>query len=426
MIEQMDCQTYRAHLDEWIDGELSAALVPSMEAHRDACPECAEETRRALEAIELIRSLDAEVPVPLEAQVTWRNAVRSEARQRRRHRFGAAMRAATSIAATFVLLAGCTLGFRSAGMLNPMPSAAPVALSAAESDTGRLRKVSHRTNGVTYVMGNGASTPYAYIASDGEEDVNPLSDDVANDLAVEPEDGVQAETLLIRSVERTIATDSFDAAAQNVRDLADQYGGYLETDSTTTQQDGLRIGQFTAVIPALEADSFLQTIDHVGNVIYTAEHFEDASVTVRDASARMSALEAEKQRLTELISQADTADELTQLNALLQSTLTEIDSLQSENNRLSNELDNVRVSIRVEELYAAATAEPTQAPGLSQRMSAAFSESAQNLQLFVHDMAVSLMIIAPFALAVLGLAAAITVIVLVIRHHWKKRKNRNS
>ena len=74
----------------------------------------------------------------------------------------------------------------------------------------------------------------------------------------------------------------------------------------------------------------------------------------------------------------------------------------------------------------AATAEPTQAPGLSQRMSAAFSESAQNLQLFVHDMAVSLMIIAPFALAVLGLAAAITVIVLVIRHHWKKRKNRNS
>lgn len=426
MIEQMDCQTYRAHLDEWIDGELSAELVPSMEAHRDSCPECAEETRRALEAIELIRSLDAEVPVPLEAQVAWRSAVRSEARQRRRHRFSAGMRAATSIAATFVLLAGCTLGFRSAGMLSPAPTAVSTASSEVESDAGRSRQISHRTNSVTYVMGHGTSTPYAYIASDGEADVSPRSDAAADDLAAEQEDG-ESETLLIRSVDRTIATDNFDAAAQNVRDLADQYGGYLETDSTTTQQDGLRFGQFTAVIPALEADSFLQTIDHVGNVTYTAEHYEDASVTVRDASARMSALEAEKQRLTELIAQAASADELTQLNALLQSTLTEIDSLQSENNRLSNELDNVRVSIRVEELYAAATAEPTLAPGLSQRMSAAFSESAQNLQSFVHDMAVSLMIIAPFALAVLGLAAVVTLIVLVIRHQWKKhRRNRNS
>lgn len=424
MIEQMDCQTYRAHLDEWIDGELSDELMPSMEAHRDSCPECAEETRRALAAVELIRSLDAAMPVPLKAQAAWRSAVRDEARQRRRHRFSAGMRAAASVAATFVLLAGCTLIFRSAGMLSASPAAVSTASTEAVSDADTSRRALRRMNGIAYGMAHAPSVPYAYVASDGEADESPDSADAAGDPAAEPAGGEQQQTLLIRSVERTIATDHFDAAAQNIRDLTDQYGGYLENDATSTRQDGLRTGEFTAVIPALEADSFLQTIDHVGNVTYTAEHYEDASVTVRDAGARMSALDAEKQRLTELIAEADSAEELTRLNALMQSTLTEIDSLQSETNRLDSELDNVRVSIRLEELYAAATAEPTQTPGLSQRMSTAFSESAHNLRSFVHDMAVSLMIIAPFALAVLGVSAVIAVIVVIIRRQRKKhRKN---
>ncbi len=423
MTEQMDCQKYRTHLDEWIDGELEAELVPAMEAHRNGCPDCAEETRRALEAVELIRTLEDEVPVPLEAQAAWRNAVRTEARQRRRHRFSAGMRVASSIAATFVLLVGCTLGFRNAGMLSETVSAAQTASADSSADSWRFRRTSQRTpGGAAYGTVSGRSIPYAYVASDGGDGAEAATTRMAGDDLAVPENDSDSARLLIRSANRTIATDGFDAAAQQIRDLTEQYNGYLETDSVSMKEDGTRIGEFTAVISALEADSFLQTIDHVGNVTCTAEHYEDASVTVRDASERMDVLEAEKARLSELIAAATSADELSRLSALMQSTLAEIDSLQSENSRLTNETDNVRVSIRLEELYAA-TAEPTLAPGLSQRMGAAFGESAHNLQLFVHDMAVSLMIIAPFALAVLGAAAVITVIVVIIRRHRKKKKN---
>lgn len=421
MTEQMDCQKYRTHLDEWIDGELEAELAPAMEAHRNSCPDCAEETRRAMEAIELIRTLEDEVPVPLEAQAAWRSAVREEARQRRRHRFSVGMRVASSIAATFVLLVGCTLGFRSAGMLSDAAPAAQTASAANSTDNWHFRRASQRTQGAAFGANPGRAIPYAYVASDGGDDAQTAAPQAAEaDLAAYAGDADDSR-LLIRSVSRTIATDGFDAAAQKIRDLAEQYNGYLETDSVATKDDGTRTGEFIAVISALEADSFLQTIDHVGNVTYTAEHYEDASVTIRDASERMGVLEAEKNRLSDLIAAATSADEMSNLNALMQSTLNEIDSLQSENNRLSNETDNVRVSIRLEELYAA-TAEPTLAPGLSQRMGAAFGESAHNLQLFVHDMAVSLMIIAPFALVVLGAAVIVTVIVVIIRCHRRKKK----
>lgn len=434
MIEQMDCQTYRSHLDEWMDGELDPELTPAMEAHRNSCPDCAEETCRAQETLALIRTLDADVPVPVETQAAWRRAVREEAAQRRRFRFSAGMRTAGSIAAAFLVLAGCTLGFRSAGLLNP--AEAPLQTVAASEPVERTRaRAQYSTDtGYTYGPARAHAIPYAYVASDGEADdpsadsgAEPISASGEPDLAAARSDDGRSGTLMIRSAERTIATDSYDAAAQNIRDLADQYGGYLETDSTATGNDGLRTGELIAAIPALEADSFLQTIEHVGNVTYTAEHYEDASITVRDASDRIGVLEAERDRLIELIATASDAEELSRLNALMQSTLTEIDSLQAESNRLSNELETVRVTIRLEELYAMATAEPTQAPSLSRRMSTAFSESAQNLKSFVHDMIVSLTIIAPFALAALAAAAVITAIVLAIRRLVRKhRQNKNS
>lgn len=221
--------------------------------------------------------------------------------------------------------------------------------------------------------------------------------------------------MLIRSMERTIVTDTFDGAAQNVRDLTEQYGGYLANDATTTAENGLRVGEFTALIPAVEADSFLQTIDHVGNVTYTAEHLDDASASVQDVQSRLDALNTEKERLNQLIAEAANAEEIAELRLMLQGALSEIDALQSEANRLELELQNVRIFIRLEELSAEAAASAASEPGLGGRMSTAFSQSTRNLRSFVHDMAVSLMIIAPFLLIAAGVAAVILIAVVLIR-----------
>ena len=398
MIAQMDCQTYREHLDEWIDGELDAELALAMEAHIQSCPDCAEETLRAREAIEFIRSLEDDIPVPLETQAAWRKAVRAEAKQRKNRRFTVALRSIGSVAAAFVLLVGCTALFRSNGMLYPAAQM-PLSLEVTAVTDAAKASVTPRMGNSRSVGDSARSMPMVYIASDGATDDAATEAAsvpvVASDMDI-PAVPAASPQLLIRSVERTIITDNYDGVSQNIRDLTEQYGGYLADDATTTAADGLRVGGFTAVIPTLEADNFLHTIDLLGNVTYTAEHFEDAAATMLDIQDRLDAMEADKARLTELIAQATESEELARLSALMQSVVAQMEQLHAESARLNSELENVRISIRLEELYPSVSASPTAEPALSKRMSSAFSQSAENLNSFVHDMAVSLMIIAPF------------------------------
>lgn len=476
MIPQMDCQTYRAHLDEWLDGELPQELLPAMEAHRNSCPECAEETRLAFEARRMLAELGDEIPVPLEAQAAWRRAVREEIRADKTRRWNRLMRGVGSVAAALAVLVGCTFAFRSVGLLDRRMNAVPLSAPMISEDAvGRMSSASLGYAQDTAAVGQMSLT---YIASDGSEEVVEVasapeaadeaafSTDALEDAALliedsaeiaeQPAAAVETESmaepaaasstpaptlapageksaeaanaagegaLLIRSAQRTIITENYDADAQSIRDLSEQYGGYLEKDAVSMLTDGLRVGEMTCVLPAMEADSFLQAVDHIGSVSYTAERFEDATLSLRDASERLEALEAERARLTELIAGAQTAEELSRLDGLMQTTLAAIDELQADNSRLNSELMHVRVSIRLEELYVAVTAMPTAVPALAQRMSTAFSESASSLKLFVHDMAVSLMIIAPFALAVLGVAAVIAVIALAVRRARRGRKD---
>ena len=116
------------------------------------------------------------------------------------------------------------------------------------------------------------------------------------------------------------------------------------------------------------------------------------------------------------LAQATESEELARLSALMQSVVAQMEQLHAESARLNSELENVRISIRLEELYPSVSASPTAEPALSKRMSSAFSQSAENLNSFVHDMAVSLMIIAPFLLVVLGIAAVVLAVVLILRH----------
>lgn len=424
MNEQMDCLRYREHLDEWIDGMLSEEMAAQMQAHADRCPDCADEARLARETLDLIHSLEDDIPVPLQAQAAWRSAVRAEAQQVRRQkpRFSAAIRALGSVAAAFIVLAGCTGVFRMNGMLIPSASAPQaVEFTATSADSAEPAYFAVRT-GAPMDSGMGApASRMMFIASDGAvtEDAMADTEEAAPKTRSLPgEDILPVQTpapLLVRSVDRTIVTENFDSASQSIRDLTEQYCGYLADDAVTTAENGLRVGQLTAVIPAMEADSFLQMIDHVGNVTYTAEHLEDVSASVRDVQARLESLSIEQQRLNELIAAAADADELARLSMQMEITLNKLDEAQSESAVLQSRLDNVRIAIRLEELFAAASASPTAAPDIANRMGDAFIRSADNMLSFMRDMAVSLMIIAPFLLAVLAAAAIVLIVIWYIR-----------
>lgn len=100
----MSCEEARLLLDAYVDGELSGEQERALMEHVSACDACGRELEAAMLLKDVLRDMDEEVAVPLEAQAAWRSAVRREAKQRSSRRW---LRWVSAAAAALVLAVGC-------------------------------------------------------------------------------------------------------------------------------------------------------------------------------------------------------------------------------------------------------------------------------------------------------------------------------
>lgn len=96
----MDCERFRYLLDAYIDGVLNDEEMRRFMDHADTCEDCRREMREAEMLRDMMKDMDDEIVVPLQAQAAWRNAVRAESkklRMKRLVRFGYAAAAALAL-----------------------------------------------------------------------------------------------------------------------------------------------------------------------------------------------------------------------------------------------------------------------------------------------------------------------------------------
>ncbi len=234
----MNCEQLRRLLDAYMDGELSDAQLREMEAHAAACEDC----RREFEAAKLVRdalgSLPEEVDVPLEAQASWRRAVREEAgrdawpdertaayvraKRNSSHRW---MRAVYAVAAALVLVLGAT------AMLGRMPArkaVEPLMVAASEDAASE--------------SGAAAASPtQAVVARDGDVEASTL---------------LQDESYAAR---KAYGAEDFAAACATVEELTEEYGGKFTTDQT-----GGGWAVYRVELPREYLEDFLSAVSHVG------------------------------------------------------------------------------------------------------------------------------------------------------------------
>ena len=105
----MDCESIRAMLDAYIDGELPEDEARALENHAQSCEACRQELEAAKLLREALAHMDEEIAVPLEAQAAWRSAVRAEAKRRGGRKW---LRVAYAAAAALVLVVGGSLMLR--------------------------------------------------------------------------------------------------------------------------------------------------------------------------------------------------------------------------------------------------------------------------------------------------------------------------
>ncbi len=420
----MNCTTFRANLDAYIDSELDRKTRRAMEEHAAACPECGVLLNQAMQAVTLCAELNEGLTVPLECQAAWRRAVRAEAdekaerksqaRSQRRARRNVWVRSLAGLAAALVLFfaVGTTLDMDDF----ELPSS---------RDSGRYDSAPSENYGAYEESAAGMSASYMATpagASNAAGDVLLESDgSTGTQTTAATAQKSASDVVVLRSAARSITTKEFETDALFVNDLVSEYGAYFESRRVTgNAEDASRMLKATVRVPSESLDNFLTALDVVGTIIVREEYAEDITSDYNDVAARLEVLRSQLQQLNEMNAKAKSVSDLIEINERANEVTAEIEAYESRIRDWNSRRSYSSVSLTLTELGEDAP-EPVQ-KSLSERMKEAFDDSIQWLKDFGQSAAVFGAALLP-RLAV-WLPAAIIVIVLLRVAFGRKKKTK--
>ncbi len=314
--------------------------------------------------------------------------------------FGAKRRLAGLLAGTFallIILCGC-------GAKSGSDSVAVVEETAAAMDMG--------TAAPAYAERNVAAFPQ--LGSDAllEQSGSTGSPAETAETGAGASEGVERK--LIRTIELNVQTREFDELLSAIADRAERLGGYVES----SYQDGAaghnsyRTAHFTVRIPAESTDEYLETALSGALVTYRSESTEDVTLRYTDMESRMKALRVEQERLTELLSKADSIESVIAIESRLSEVRYEVESIESQlrsyDDRISFDTINISIS-EVQVMDSGAEA------GFSERIRTGFEKNLAGLRAGLEDLIIFLVINLPFIMVVAVFAFLIYIIVRKIR-----------
>lgn len=187
----------------------------------------------------------------------------------------------------------------------------------------------------TYETGQGFSSGYA-------EDYKP-----AEETSVTGE-GQEYSQKLVRTYYYSFETTEFDSSVSYINGMVAEYGGYIE--SSESSGSSRRYAVFSLRIPEAEADSFLSEVGSIGTITYQSSSSEDITLEYYDATARLESLNAQHERLLELMEQAASLDDIVELETSLADVEYEINSYNTMLQVYDNLVDYVTIHMDLNEV----------------------------------------------------------------------------
>ena len=154
---------------------------------------------------------------------------------------------------------------------------------------------------------------------------------------------------VIHSGDATLVVDDPTAAAEEVRDLAERLGGYVDSQTVSEEsQDSRARATLSIRVPADEFDAAFDALGEVGEVVNQSRSATDVTLQYVDLEARVEALQGSVDRLTELMSGAATTGELIEAEAALSQRQQELDSLRAQLQSLESQVSYSSIWVSLE------------------------------------------------------------------------------
>lgn len=425
-MDSMNCTQFASLIDRYLDNELDMVARQGMEAHAQACTECAQRLDMATKLSTMCAELDEGLHIPLDAQAAWRRAVRDEAAKKKKRGAVSWVKTAGAVAAAVVVLMGGTFMMRN-GNFQLSPDE-PIQITTSGRNgavTADYSKYVEDELQEQPMSGAGNQWENPSFDIDGQGSLAPQANAkvaATNDVgqpASDP-DAARPERKLIKSANRDIETSKFESDLQIVREMiVSDYQGYEESFSQWGEplegKSGGRTAYIAARIPSDDLDKFLDAMDEAVTVTGQSENTTDISAAYRDTATALANKKELRTRTQALIAQAQSVEELIQIEDRLTTLQTEIDQVENTIRGWDNQVSLSAVSITVTEVPDKSAVQPINATTWGERIKQSFSQSINLFTGFVQDMAVFVALVWPWIVLLI-------LVIIVIRAITKRRR----
>lgn len=245
------------------------------------------------------------------------------------------------------LLSGCGSSAGTSTAPGASADTAPMAPAEAPSDFN-----SGASSG-SWGMDNKAE--YDYPADDSyapapmpepEGNSGPSSDGNLQPIAGSVPENVK----LIYTADISLQTTEFDDATKKLNELVSSLGGYYES-SSVNNYSSYRSGSYTVRVPAKSFDSFCSQVGQLCQLNYISRSARDVSETYYDLESRLATQQTKLERLQELLSRAETMEDIITIESAISETELEIEWLTGDLRHYDSLVGYSTINISLDEVY---------------------------------------------------------------------------
>ncbi|MCH5343192.1 MAG: DUF4349 domain-containing protein [Acetatifactor sp.] len=231
---------------------------------------------------------------------------------------------------------------------------------------------------------------------------------------------------LIKTVNMDVETKEFDTMMDALQRRVAELGGYIENmdmynGSSYSSYRSSRDATLTIRIPQRQLNNLLNTVSDIGNVVRSSENVEDVTLTYVDLESRRNALEVERDRLLELMGQAENIEDIIVIESRLSEVRYQIESMESQLRTFDNRVNYSTVYLTVSEVRELTPVEERTA---WQRMGEGFVDSVEDVLDGLAEFGIWFVIHIPYLIVWALVIAVFTLIVWVIVKRYHKKTMR--
>jgi len=229
---------------------------------------------------------------------------------------------------------------------------------------------------------------------------------------------------LIRNMDLTVETDTFDTLLTNLQAKIAELSGYVEQSEISGSsieygnRPSSRDAAIIARVPSDRLDQFVDVISEQANVTYKSENTSDVTLKYSDLESRKKTLSVEQDRIWALLEKADTLEAVIALEERLSEIRYELESMESKLRLMDNQVEYSTVRLNIREVR---TFTPTEPESTGSRIKKGFAKNLESIQTLITETFIVILAGSPVWAPI---AVVILIVLFVIRRRSKGSGNR--